>query len=121
MGPKKSSGKKSSISVPIKSLASAGFKILKGIPPNPEDYMDETDDVNRDGLAADVKAHIPATEASFEEEANFEEEEEKAPRATSPQGVFTDDSDEEGEVFIPNPMDESDIRDAPSDTLEHRF
>ena len=87
MGLKNRVGRQSSISEPVKSSASAGFKILQAIPPNPEDYTEETDDFNHDALAADVGAHIPATEASCEEEANFEEEEEEAPRATSPQGV----------------------------------
>ena len=82
--------------------------------------MEETDDVNRDALVTDVGTHIPATEASFEEEENFEEEEEEAPCATSPQGIFTGDTDEEG-IVVRNPMEEPDIRDAPLATLEHRF
>ena len=83
--------------------------------------MEETDDVNRDALAADVGAHIPATEASFEEEANFEEEEEEASRANSPEIVCTGDSDEEGEVAIQNPTDIEDLRGASDITIRHRF
>ena len=121
MGPKKSGNKQSSISAPSKSPASAGFKILKGLPQNPEDYMKETDDVNRDELAADFGTHIPATEASFDEKANLEDEEEEAPRANSPQGVYANDSDEEGEVVIPNPTDIEEFRGAYDLTIEHRF
>ena len=83
--------------------------------------MEETEDVNRDALVANVGTHIPATEASFEEEAQFEVEEEEAPRATFPQGIYMGDLDEWGEVVETNPMDTSDIRDAPLKTLEHRF
>ena len=38
------------------------------VPPNPEDFMEETNEINRDTLAADVGTDIPDTEASFEEE-----------------------------------------------------
>ena len=72
--------------------------------------MKETDDVNRDTLAVVVGEHIPSTEASFEEEANFEKEEEEAPHATSPQGVYTGDTDEEREVVIPNPTDIEELK-----------
>ena len=68
MGPKKNSNKQSSISVSNRSSASAGLRIKKATPSNLEDYMEETDDVNRDALVTDVGTHIPATEASFEEE-----------------------------------------------------
>ena len=92
MGPKKNSNKQSSSSVSNKSSASAGLRILKATPSNIEDYTEETDDVNRDKLATDVGAHIPATEASFVEEENFEEEEEEALCAASPHGVWAPDS-----------------------------
>ena len=52
---------------------------------------------------------------------NFEEEEEEALCAASLHGVWAPDSEEEGEVAIPNPMEEPDIRDAPFKTLDHRF
>ena len=121
MGPERNSNKQSSSSVSNMSSASAGLRILKATPSNIEDYMEETEYVNRDALVTDVGTHIPATEASFDEEENFEEDEEEAPRATSPYGVFAPDSEEDGEVTIPNPMEEPDIRDAPLATLEHRF
>ena len=121
MGPKKNINKQSSSSASNRSSASAGFKILKGAPQNPEDYMEETDDVNRDELATDVGAHIPASEASFVEEENFEEEEEEAPSASFPRGTWAPDSEEEGEVITPDPMEAPDIRNATLQSLEHRF
>ena len=83
--------------------------------------MEDADDVNRDALAIDIGAHIPASEASFEEEAYLEEEEEEAARANSPQGVYAPDSDEEGELVKPNPMDIEELRGASDLTIEHRF
>ena len=121
MGNPRKGGKHSSNSGTSKSLASVGYRILKAIPTNPEDFMEESDEVNRDTLVLDDGTHIPATEASFEEEATFEDGEEEAPRAPRLMNPYTGDSDEEGEVVHPNPMDAPDIRDASSETLEHRF
>ena len=38
-----------------------------------------------------------------------------------PTNPYTDDSDEEGEVLIPNPTDIPDLRGASDLTIEHRF
>ena len=50
MGPKK----QSSISSPVKSSASVDLVIKKKEPDNPEDYMDLSNDVDRDTLAENI-------------------------------------------------------------------
>ena len=54
MGFKKIGGKQSSISVPIKPSASADLVIKKKEPGNPEDYMDLSNEVDRDTLAENI-------------------------------------------------------------------
>ena len=58
--------------------------------------MEEINDVNRDKLAENVKVHISDTEARFEEEATFDDEEEEASHATPRSNPYKGDSDEEG-------------------------
>ena len=57
MGNSKRDGKQSSNSGSNKPSASADLKIKKMIPPNPEDFMEEADDVNRDTLAENIGSH----------------------------------------------------------------
>ena len=54
MEPKRCGGKQRSISAPIKSSASADLVIKKKEPDNPEDYLDLSDEVDRDTLAENI-------------------------------------------------------------------
>ena len=130
MGPKKSGGKQSSISVPIKSSASADLLIKKKEPDNPEDNMNLSDEVDRDTLAENVGSQDvgcsdePET-ASLASVPRTERERSDSETSSEGHKDLGDDnkpieSDEEIEAFDPDPLNSPELVGFDPTSLEQR-
>ena len=127
MGPKNRSGKKSSISEPIKSSASADLVIKKKQPDNPEDYMDLSNEVDRDTLAENIGSQKSGEPEMPSLASVYRTERDRSDSETSSKGhkdlgedTRPIESEEEGEFVEPDPINPPELVGLDPTSLEQR-
>ena len=119
--------KQSSNSGSIKPSASAEFKIKKSEPAYPEDYINSSNEVDRDTLAETVGSHVDIPESSSVASVSRTEGD-HSDSETSSKGCRNNgkddrsiESEDEGEVTEPDPLNLPELVGLDPTSLEQRF